>query len=154
MTTLSKNQNRKNGLQTLYNPLDRFFRNDFIDLWDKASPMTVPGINISEGKSSYKIEMAAPGLKKEDINVEADGNMLTISCEKESERSDGSPEKDDEHTYSRREYNYSSFSRSFTIPENADGENIKAKYENGVVRIDLPKKKENLKGGKQKISID
>src|SRR5687767_6485392 len=89
MTTLTKNSNKRMPVQRWHNPFDRFFRNDFTDLLSRDIMETVPSINISEGKSSYKVELAAPGLKKEDINIDVDGDLLTISCEKESETRDG-----------------------------------------------------------------
>jgi HSP20 family protein len=157
MTTVTKRNNGRSGLLSMSSPFDRFFRNDFTDLWDKQIPATIPSINISEGKNNYKIEVAAPGLKKEEINIDVDGNLMTISSEKESETFDGKEgdgKEKEEQTYSRREYNYSSFSRSFTIPENADGENIKANYKDGVLNIEIPKKKENQQNNRQKIKIE
>src|SRR6202008_3173174 len=107
MTTLLKSPTR-NGTRSLpswYYPFDRFLRNDFVDFWNGDISETIPSINITEDKENYKIEMAAPGLKKEDFNIDVEGNLLTISCEKKSEIKEGN----DTDNYSRREYNYSSF---------------------------------------------
>jgi HSP20 family protein len=95
--------------------------------------MTVPAVNVAENKDDYKISVAAPGLKKSDFNIDVEGNTLTISCEKEE-----SKEEKDER-YSRTEYNYSSFSRSFTLPEEVIKDRIEAVYEDGVLRLTLPK---------------
>jgi len=96
--------------------------------------MNVPCVNITEQKDEYKVSLAAPGLKKDDFHIDVDGNMLTISCEKEENKE----EKDNKFT--RKEYNYSSFSRSFTLPDEINKEKIDAKYEDGVLRISLPRK--------------
>src|SRR5688572_14518015 len=124
MSTLTKSNGTKSSLRRWNNPFDRFFRNDFMDMWNGDMAETIPSINFTEEKNNYKVEMAAPGLKKEDFNIDVDGNLVTISCEKESETKDTK----ENGNYSRREYNYSSFSRSFTIPENADASKISAKY--------------------------
>jgi HSP20 family protein len=106
-------------------------------LWGKA--LTVPSANIVENKDDYKISLAAPGLKKSDFNIDVDGNMLTISSEKEESKD----EKDSRHT--RREYNYSSFSRTFTMPDEVLKDKIEAVYEDGVLKLTLPKKEEAKK---------
>ena len=106
-------------------------------LWGKT--MTMPAVNITEDKDVYKIHVAAPGLDKKDFNIDVEGNMLTISSEKEETRE----EKEDRLT--RREYNYSSFSRSFTLPETVVTEKIEAAYEGGELKVILPKKEEAKK---------
>ena len=139
MRSLLKKSNHKQGMQkqqSWANPIDRFFGNDFLSPWDEDLLETIPSINIKEEKDEYKIELAAPGLKKEDFDVDIDGNILTISAEKESESS-GDGKKDN---YSRREYNYSSFSRSLTLPENVDSTKIDAQYADGVLNLVVPKK--------------
>lgn len=98
--------------------------------------MTVPAVNIVENKNDYTVSLAAPGMKKDDFNIDVEGNMLTISCEKEEKKE----EKDEKFT--RKEYNYSSFSRSFTLPEEVNKENIEAVYDNGLLKLMLPKKEE------------
>lgn len=149
MKTLLKNSDR-NSLHPWYSPLHRFFRNDFMNLWDGDATDTIPSINIKEEKDNYKIEMAAPGLKKEDFNIDIERNVLTISSEKENEkREDGEGEK-----FSRREYNYSSFSRSLSLPENADGSKIVAKYENGLLLLTIPKMGESENRQYKKITVE
>lgn len=105
------------------------------EVFDKISNrVSVPAVNLKESENSYEIHMAAPGLKKEDFKISLENKVLTISSEKstESEKS--------EDKFTRKEYSYSSFSRSFTLPENTDIERIDAKYENGELRLNLPKK--------------
>ncbi|MES2592446.1 MAG: Hsp20/alpha crystallin family protein [Bacteroidota bacterium] len=147
MKTLEKRPTRK--LSPYWNlPFDKFFRNDFLDIWDNESIITTPSINFSEEKNSLIIEVAAPGLKKNDFDIKMDGNMLTISCEKETETKD-----EESENYSRKEYNYSSFSRTVTLPDYADSESIEAKYNDGVLKVTIPKKPETQKIMSQKIKV-
>lgn len=120
---------------------DDFFRpwNDWFDNGGLLSRnLNVPAVNITEEKDSYLVSLAVPGLKKDDFKIDVDGKMITISSEKEETKE----EKDKKFT--RREYNYSSFSRSFTLPDEVNQEKIEAKYEEGVLKITLPRK-ENSK---------
>jgi HSP20 family protein len=123
------------------------FFDDFFKPWNewggisglRGRPLTMPAVNITENKDDYKISLAAPGLKKSDFNIDVDNNMLTISSEKEESKE----EKDDQQT--RREYNYSSFSRSFTLPDEVIKDKIEAVYTDGVLQLTLPKKEEAKK---------
>ena len=117
MTQLVRNPLRSMRRSNSVNPLTRFLRGEFP--FDIEMTETVPALNIKEEKDSFKVELAAPGLKKDDFNIDVDGNFVTISSEKEQKR-----EEKEEEGYSVTEYNYSSFSRSFTLPENADTEKI------------------------------
>jgi len=101
--------------------------------------MTIPFVNIKETKDDYMLMLAVPGMKKDDFNIDLEGNMLTISCEKEEKL------VDKDVTFNRKEYNFTSFSRSFTLPEEVKMELIQAKYEDGVLRLTLPKKDEAKK---------
>ncbi len=96
----------------------------------------VPAVNISESEGNYHIELAAPGLKKEDFKINLDKNVLSISAEQEFE------EKDEKKNYSRREYSYNSFVRSFNLPDSVDQSNIEAEYQNGVLKINVAKREE------------
>lgn len=109
--------------------------------------MKVPAVNITEQKNYYLVSLAAPGLKKEDFKIDVDGNMLTISSEKEESKE----EKDKK--FNRKEYSYSSFSRSFTLPEEINKEKIEAKYEDGVLKISLPRKEEAKKPAAKSIAV-
>ena len=109
--------------------------------------LTVPAVNISENKDSYHLSLAAPGLNKEDFNVALDGDMLTISAEQEESKE----EKDTKYT--KKEYSYSSFSRSFTLPAEVIKDKIDARYENGVLKLTLPKTETAQKSSSKKISI-
>ncbi|MGZ8559473.1 MAG: Hsp20/alpha crystallin family protein [Chitinophagaceae bacterium] len=128
---------------------------DFFKPWNEwfdnggflGRTMNVPAVNITEQKDEYLVSLAAPGLKKEDFKLDVDGNMLTISSEKEETR------EDKDQRFTRKEYNYSSFSRSFTLPEEINKEKIDAKYENGVLKISLPRKEEAKKPAAKQIAV-
>jgi HSP20 family protein len=96
----------------------------------------VPAVNISETPENYHIELAAPGLKKQDFKINVEENSLNISVEQQAENTENRKK------YNKREYSYSSFVRSFTLPELADYNAIEASYEDGILKIDLPKKEE------------
>jgi len=107
----------------------------------------VPSANITESEKNYLIELAAPGLTKKDFKVEMDNDVLTISAEKKEEKKEG------DEGYSRKEYSYNSFSRSFTLPENCKSEKIDAKYEDGVLKLVLPKKEITPVKAKKEIAV-
>ena len=96
----------------------------------------VPAVNISETENNYHVELAVPGLKKEDFKLSLEQNVLTISVEQSNEQ------QDNQKNYSKREFSYSSFVRSFTIPESADDNNINATYTDGILSIDIAKREE------------
>ena len=150
MKTLTRTRNH-NRPSITNSYLDRFFRSPF-DLWDSGSQFvsTVPSINITEEDKQFKVELAAPGMKKEDFNIDVDDNMVTVSSEKETENTEGGDDK----KYTFREYNYSSFSRSFSLPDNADMDKITAKYCDGVLCLNVPKKNDQQKPKKNKIKVD
>ncbi|RRN76609.1 Hsp20/alpha crystallin family protein [Pseudoxanthomonas sp. SGD-10] len=112
---------------------DSFFKDD---LFQEGTLTKVPAVNISEDENKYSIEVATPGLKKEDFKLNIEDNVLTVSAEKKSEIIE------DNKKVTRREFNYSSFSRSFTLPELADASKISAKYTDGVLQVDIAKKAE------------
>lgn len=130
---------------------DDFFKpwNEMFDnsrFWGRAA--TVPAVNITENANDYKVSLAAPGIKKEDFKIDVDGNRLTISAEKEEKLE----EKEDKYT--RREFNYTSFTRSFNMPENVQFDKVEARYVDGVLELLLPKKEEAKKAAISKhISI-
>jgi HSP20 family protein len=115
---------------------------DFFKPWNSWSEsdfekrFSAPSVNITENKDDYKINVAAPGLTKNDFKINVDGNLLTISAEKEEKKDEK------EKNFTRREYNYSSFSRTFTLPDGVNADKIDAIYENGELKLSLPKKDE------------
>jgi HSP20 family protein len=125
--------------------LDRFFDNDLLDNKNFSNGNTLPSVNIKEGNDSFTVEVAAPGLKKDDFKIELHQDLLTISSENKVEN-----EKEEDY-YACREFCYESFSRSFTLPTSADGEKISAKYEDGILRVIIPKKAEVLAKQQKKL---
>jgi HSP20 family protein len=133
---------KRNG--SLHSPapslLDDFFTNNFFDWGLSNSSNTgtsIPAVNIKETADMFEVEVAAPGMKKDDFKVELNNNMLTISSEKKEEH------EDKEGKYNRKEFSYQSFQRSFQLSKEAvDADNIQAKYENGVLRLMIPKREE------------
>ncbi|MDP4207441.1 MAG: Hsp20/alpha crystallin family protein [Bacteroidota bacterium] len=116
---------------------DDFFRNNFLsDLFESEAGYSNPAVNIIEGKESFSIEVAAPGLDKNDFQINLERNVLTISSEKETEKE----EKDGK--YMRREFSYSTFKRSFTLPETVEYEKIVASHKNGILTVTIPKRDE------------
>lgn len=126
-----------------------FFKpwNELIDGGAFRRTMNIPAVNITELKDEYQVSLAAPGLKKEDFKIDVDGNMLTISSEKEENKE----EKDAKFT--RKEYSYSSFSRSFTLPDEINVDKIDAKYADGVLKLSLPRKEEAKKHSAKQIAV-
>ncbi|MBO9729686.1 MAG: Hsp20/alpha crystallin family protein [Chitinophaga sp.] len=104
--------------------------------------LTIPAANVTEEKDSYKLSLAVPGMKKDDFKINVEGNVLTISAEKEEEKEEKNAR------YSRQEFNYSSFSRSFSIPETINKDKIEAHYEDGMLKLKLPKNEDAKKNGK------
>lgn len=134
------------GTQALTRPADKRMPavfDEFFKPWNEwfeggvfGRTMNMPAVNITEQKDDYLVALAAPGLKKEDFKIDIEGNMLVISCEKEEKKE----EKDVKFT--RKEYNFTSFERSFTLPDEVNKEKIEARYEEGVLKLFLPKKDE------------
>ncbi|HET7119430.1 MAG TPA: Hsp20/alpha crystallin family protein [Hanamia sp.] len=138
MTLVKRNGNLLNPLPMLF---DDFFNRDLFN-WNNSNfsgtNTTIPAVNIKETPENYEVEVAAPGMTKNDFKIELDGNTLTISSEKSDEREDKEGEN-----YSRKEFSYQSFQRTFTLPkEVVDIDKIQAKYENGLLHLLIPKKEE------------
>ena len=128
--------------------LEDFWNNDTLledRFWNTR--VNLPAVNIIEKDDKFLIEMAAPGLRKEDFKINIENGILQIDSESQREIDE---EKDN---YTRKEFNYSSFSRSFTLPENASEENIAANYENGVLKLKLQKLKSETSHKKKQILI-
>lgn len=129
--------------------LDRDFFDIDSDLFPARLGVNVPSVNIKETPKDYLLEVAAPGLERKDFKIEVDNHMLTISAEKEEKKE----EKKESNGYSRKEYSFNSFCRSFTLPENVKEGNIDAKYENGILKVTVPKAKETQVKPAHKIPV-
>ena len=154
------NPNKKGGKMTLIkwknsDLADRFTLptvfSDFFDtdFNDTGIRRFVPAVNIMENNDEFKIELAAPGLKKNDFKIEVDNGVLTISSEKRTEHEEksggnGNGNKNNENAsrYTKREFSYTSFRRTFSLPETVNSDNIDANYTDGVLTLTLPKKEE------------
>ena len=128
--------------EDLFKPWNEWFDGG---LWGRT--MNIPAVNIVEHDNEYQVALAVPGMKKDDFKIDVDGNMLTISSEKEESK------EEKEKKFTRKEYNYSSFSRSFTLPEEVNKEKIEAKYEDGVLKLLLPRKEEAKKSLAKHIAV-
>ena len=129
---------------------DEFFNND----WMPKMKATAPAVNVKEDAKAYTMEVAAPGIKKEfcRINIDADGN-LALAIENKLEHKEENKEDKKEH-YLRREFCYSNYQQTFTLPDDVDKEKIAAKVEDGVLTITLPKvSKEEIKQAQRQIEI-
>jgi HSP20 family protein len=124
--------------------VDNFFDNNWAGKWEKA----FPAVNISEDEKQFSVEVVAPGFNKEDFKLKVEDDVLTISAESKSEKNEGDKDKE----YTRREYNYNSFTRSFRLPDNVKDDSIDASYKDGVLTIELPKSEMQVKASKE-ISI-
>ena len=133
MTVVKLNNRPANGfnlLDNFFNEFPTFFKDDF------AKAQGFIPVNVKETKDAYQLEVVAPGFEKIDFNVNLEKNILTVSAERKSEAEN----KDEKQI--RNEYSYHSFKRSFTIDEKVDSEKIEAKYVNGVLTLNLPRKEE------------
>ncbi|PWK28617.1 HSP20 family protein [Arcicella aurantiaca] len=127
----------------LFNQLDTMFPSKS---FNNVSYNNIPAVNVKESENGFQIEVAAPGLKKEDFKLSLHENRLTISA-KQEENSEEKTEK-----YTRQEFNYTSFQRTFTLPKNVDGDKIEATYADGILHVGLPKKEE-LKPAVKEIAV-
>ena len=120
---------------------DNFFNNNWLKTMDK----NFPAVNIAENDKNYTLEVVAPGFAKDDFKLKVDDDVLTISAETKSENNNNGKDKD----YTRREYSYGSFTRSFRLPDNVKDDSISASYKDGVLDIELPKSKTEVKATKE-----
>jgi HSP20 family protein len=144
MTVVKFNNRPANGfnlLDNFFNELPTFFKDDF---GTKAQGF-IP-VNVKETKDAYEVEVVAPGFEKNDFSINLENNVLFVSAEKKTETENKNEKQ------IRKEYSYHSFKRSFTIDEKVDAEKIEAKYVNGVLTLNLPRKEE-VKASAKEISV-
>jgi len=134
MTLVKFNNGQRNAVNPWFNDVFDTLFNDSV-LNDRFVTKT-PAVNIAETESEFHIELAVPGLKKEDFKINLDKNVLSVSAEKKAEN------VEEGKKYSKREYSYSSFVRSFTLPEVADQAKIDAEYTDGILKLNVAKKQE------------
>jgi HSP20 family protein len=121
--------------------VDNFFDNNWLSKWERD----FPAVNIAEDEKNYSVEVVAPGFQKEDFKLKVEDDVLTISAESRSEKKENGKGKE----YTRREYSYNSFTRSFRLPDDVKDDSIGASYKDGVLTLDLPKSKVQTKASKE-----
>lgn len=125
--------------KTFSNLMDEVFNRSISDLVGGDYSITSPSVNITENDQTFLLEMAAPGLEKSDFNIAIENDQLVISAQKEDKK-----ESSEEGKWTKKEFNFSSFKRSFHLSDAVDSDHIQAEYQNGILKLVLPKK-ENLK---------
>jgi HSP20 family protein len=143
------NTNSNVNFPTWSSWLDDIFNRDLPSVFSSNfnTGITLPKVNIKETDDAFMVEMAVPGLKKSDFQIDIDNQVLSISTETKEEN------EHKEENYTRREFGYSSFKRIFTLPESVDDEKINANYKEGILSILLPKKEEARKKPTRSIKI-
>jgi len=144
--TLDSSFNSLPSLPTWFDEiLGKSFGNEFMSNFNTG--ITLPAVNVIDSANEFIVEMAVPGLKKSDFEINIDNHILSIGVEKETE------DQENSKTYTRREFGYASFKRTFSIPKSVDVEKISASYNDGVIKVVLPKLDEAKKKPKRSISI-
>ncbi|MCA1762102.1 MAG: Hsp20/alpha crystallin family protein [Cryomorphaceae bacterium] len=131
------------GLDTFFND---FFEGEFFPQ-SRMKSGSLPAANIRESENAFHVELAAPGMKKDDFKIELSDDLLSIRTEKKAET------EEREGKYTKREFNYTSFVRSFQLPEDVDVEKISAEYKDGVLSLDIPKMEIEQKSKTRQIAI-
>ncbi len=142
---------KRNETNWLPSVFDDMFRTDWLGGTTNVNSIgtSIPAVNIMETEDSFNVEVAAPGMTKEDFNIELDNDVLTISSEDKKEKET----TDKNGRFTRKEFSYSTFKRAFSLPDSVDSAKISASYNNGVLEIALPKKEEAKVQAKRLIDI-
>jgi len=149
MNLIKRNGNQYPGFPRLF--FDDFFGRELFN-WENnnfsTTSSTLPSVNIKESADNYQVEVAAPGMDKNDFKVVLEGNLLTISSTKQQEQTN------EQESFTRKEFSYQSFQRSFELPKNVvEEEHISARYENGLLQLTIPKKEESKQKPPREIEI-
>lgn len=139
---------KKNNRYLFPSLMNELFADERLDVFNTAKN-SVPAVNIQDLDNRFKVDLAAPGLSREDFKIDLEDDMLTVSAQKSTESS----EKNKEGKYTRREFGYTSFARSFTLPEDIKQDKINATYTDGVLSIVIPKDTEAKVARKRTIAI-
>ena len=133
----------RSSTPTVGNFFDDFFNRSLGDFVGSDFANSIPSVNVIDGEKEVTLELAAPGLEKNDFHIDIDDDQLMISVEKEHET------EEEGEKFMRREFSYRNFQRSFYLPDSIDSDKINAKYENGILKIHMPKRKEAMAVKKQ-----
>ena len=139
---------KTNGFWPATSSVDQFL-NDTFSNWrnEMAEGNRIPRVNIAETDDDFLVEMAAPGMKRDDFHIELDNDNLVISAEVQNTN------EDKNSNYTRREFSYESFRRSFHLPNSVEVDKIQAKYQDGMLKLVIPKKEEAKRKPPKKIKI-
>jgi HSP20 family protein len=135
-----------------HRPMSSFLDDFFLPQWPSKSPIfssSIPAVNVQEREKDFLLSFAVPGKNKEDFEIDVDQDVLSVSALSQEE---ATTENDD--LFTRKEFNYQSFKRSFSLPESVDTTKIKAQYKEGILSINLPKRKEALPQPTKRIAIE
>ncbi len=146
---LTRTNNGSSNLSPWTSLIDDIFNREMSSVFSQNfnTGLSLPKVNIKESADAYYVEMAAPGIKKSDFKIDLDNQLLTISTEVEEKNEESN------ENFTRREFGYSSFKRSFALPETVDDSKIKAEYKEGILSIHLPKKEEAKQKPPRNIQI-
>ncbi len=146
---LTRTSNESTGFLPTWSWIDDILNRELPSVFSQNfnTGMSLPKVNIKETADAYHVEMAVPGLKKSDFKIDLENQVLSIATEVEEQK------EETQGNYTRREFGYSSFKRSFTLPETVDDNKIKANYNEGILSIELPKKEEARQKPPKKIKI-
>lgn len=133
------------SLLTDFFDYDRFFGNRW---FEREFNNSLPAVNIKEDGNQFDIDFAAPGFSKSDFKIDVEDNVLTVSAEKKEEKSE------ENKRFTRKEFSYNTFSRSFTLPQTVNADKIDAKYKDGLLHLQIPKKEEAKSLPKKQITIN
>lgn len=145
---LTKTNGNTPSVRSIFNDLfdmDNFFSSNIVN---REIMPNVPAVNVKEDENEFQVQVAAPGFEKQDLNISLENEVLTISAEKKDEKDEES------ENFKRREFNYTSFARTFKLPTTVKEEEIKAEYKDGILTLNIPKKEESKKLLKKKISVN
>jgi HSP20 family protein len=147
MTLVRWNSNGNSNLPAFSNLLENFFGKDVTDFVGRDFTASVPAVNVVETAEAFKVEVAAPGLKKENFQISFHNNVLTIASKTEHSN------EENKGKYARREFGYTSFQRSFTVPNSVEADKIEANYTDGILYVHLPKREEAKPKPARQINI-
>jgi HSP20 family protein len=147
MTLVKWNSNGNSNLPAFSNLLENFFGRDLSDFVGRDFANSLPAVNVVETAEAFNVEVAAPGLKKENFQITFHNNVLTIASKTEHSADENKGK------YARKEFGYTSFQRSFTVPNTVDTEKIEANYTDGILNIHLPKREESKVKSARQINI-